>query len=76
SLSAARGALERAELRDIGGRAEREAVAIVRRALATGAAVLTRGDTAVELDLLVGAGVACAVGRFELSLPWPVTDGL
>lgn len=76
SLTAARRALERAELRDIGGRAERESVAIVRRALASGAAVTARGDTAVELDMLVGAGVACAVGRYELSLPWPEQGGL
>lgn len=76
SLTAARRALERAEFRDIGGRAERESVAIVRRALASGAAPTARGDTAVELDLLVGAGVACAVGRYELSVPWPAEGGL
>lgn len=76
SLTAARRALERAELRDIGGRAERESVAIVRRSLATGAAATARGDTAVELDLLVGVGVACAIGSYELSLPWPEQGGL
>ncbi|WKW13042.1 hypothetical protein Strain138_002356 [Pseudogemmatithrix spongiicola] len=76
TLGATRSALERAEARDIGGRAEREAVAVVRRALATGAAVLARGDTAVELDLLLGAGVACAVGARELLLPWPAAAGL
>lgn len=76
SLTAARRALDLAESRDVGGRAEREAVAVVRRALASGSAPLLRGDTAVELDLLVGVGVACAVGWRELSLPWPQAAGL
>lgn len=76
ALGASRAALERAEARDVGGRAEREAVAIVRRAIATGAAILARGDTAVELDLLLGAGVACAVGARELMLPWPAEAAL
>lgn len=76
ALGAARGSLERAEAREVGGRAEREAVAIVRRALATGAAAIARGDTAVELDLLVGVGVACSVGVHELLMPWPQDRGL
>ncbi|MBA3855079.1 MAG: hypothetical protein C0503_11740 [Gemmatimonas sp.] len=76
ALGAARAALERAEARDIGGRAEREAVAIVRRALATGAAAIARGDTAVELDLLLGVSVACAVGPRELLLPSPQGSAL
>jgi hypothetical protein len=76
ALGAARGALTRAEARDIGGRAEREAVAIVRRALENGEAVLARGDTAIELDVLLGVGVACAVGTREVWLSWPQSDGL
>lgn len=76
ALGAARGALERAERRDVGGRAEREAVAIVRRALSTGAAAVARGDTALELDLLVAAGVACGLGAQEVLLPWPQAEGL
>jgi len=76
ALGATRQALERGEARDIGGRAERESVAIVRRAIETGSAVLLRGDTAVELDLLLGSGVACAVGSRELLLPWPADRAL
>lgn len=76
ALSASRGALERAEERDVGGRAEREAVAIVRRGLATGEAAIARGDTAVEFDLLLGVGVACAIGPRELLLPSPSRSGL
>lgn len=76
SLTAARRALDAAEARDVGGRAEREAVAVVRRAVAAGSAVMLRGDTAVELDLLLGVGVACGVGWRELTLPWPRATGL
>jgi hypothetical protein len=76
SLTAARRALDLAEERDLGGRAEREAVAVVRRALATGSAATLRGDTAVDLDLLVGVGVACAVGAHEIIAPWPASGGL
>lgn len=76
ALGAARGALERAEARDLGGRAEREAVAIVRRALASGGAALARGDTAIELDLLIGTSVACGVGARQLMLPSPQAGGL
>lgn len=76
ALTAARRALDAAESRDVGGRAEREAVAVVRRALSSGAAPLLRGDTAVELDALVGIGVACGVGSRELTLPWPSENGL
>jgi type II secretory pathway pseudopilin PulG len=74
SLAAARRALEAAEERTRGGRAEREAVAIVRDALEAGAAILARGDTAVELDLLVAAAVVCDVEPGALWIP-PVHDG-
>ncbi len=76
ALLAARRGLEGAEDRARGGRAEREAVFIVRQALASGGAVLARGDTAVELDLLLGAGVACDVGPRELWLAAPRDAGL
>lgn len=75
ALTSARRALEMAEERDVGGRAEREAVAIVRRALSTGATPTVRGDTAVELDLLIGVGVACAVGSREVTMLWPSQAG-
>lgn len=58
-LGAARRALEESELRTLGGRAEREAVAVVRKAVAAGEAIVLRGDTALELDLLIGASVLC-----------------
>lgn len=71
TLAASRRALETAEDRERGGRAEREAVHIVRQALQGGEAVVLRGDTAVELDLLVGAAVVCAVETHAALVPWP-----
>lgn len=68
-LSGARRALESAEERERGGRAEREAVAVVRKAIASGGAVLLRGDTAVELDLLMGTSVLCEADERALLLP-------
>lgn len=76
ALGAARTSLERAEARDIGGRAEREAVAIVRRAVATGGAAIARGDTSIEVDLLLGVSTACGIGARDLLLPWPQERGL
>jgi hypothetical protein len=68
-LASSRRALEAAELRTIGGRAEREAVAIVRKAMEAGESIIAHGDTAVELDLLIGASVLCASESRALLLP-------
>lgn len=68
-LASTRRSLEAAELRTIGGRAEREAVAIVRKAMAAGESIVLHGDTAVELDLLIGASVVCASETRALLLP-------
>lgn len=68
-LASARRALEESELRSIGGRAEREAVAIVRKALTAGESIVLHGDTAVELDLLIGASVLCGSEVRALLLP-------
>lgn len=68
-LGSARRALEESELRSIGGRAEREAVAIVRKALRAGESIVLKGDTAVELDLLIGASVLCGSEAQALLLP-------
>ncbi len=70
-LASARRALEDSELRSIGGRAEREAVAIVRKALSAGESIVLHGDTAVELDLLIGASVLCGTEYRALVLPPP-----
>lgn len=69
ALGSARRALERSEDRASGGRAEREAVAIVSKAMAAGDAIVLHGDTAVELDLLLGVSVACGVETQALLLP-------
>lgn len=68
-LASARRALEESELRIVGGRAEREAVAIVRKALGAGETIVLRGDTAVELDMLTGASVVCGSAGRVLLLP-------
>lgn len=74
-LGSARRALEQAEEHITGGRAEREAVAIVRKAMATGDAIVLHGDTAVELDLLIGVSLLCGVETRALLLPPQRTSG-
>lgn len=68
-LASTRRSLEAAESRTVGGRAEREAVAIVRKAMLAGESIVLHGDTAVELDLLIGASVVCASETQALVLP-------
>lgn len=68
-LGSARRALESSEQRTQGGRAEREAVAIVRKAVAAGESIVLHGDTALELDLLIGASVLCGTEAQALILP-------
>jgi hypothetical protein len=69
ALTGARRSLHAAERRERAERAERDAVAILREALSTGDAVLVRGDTAVDLDVLLGVSVLCAVEPRALILP-------
>ncbi len=69
SLTSARRSLHAAERRDRAERAERDAVAILREALSAAGAVLIRGDTAVDLDVLLGASVVCAAEPRALILP-------
>ena len=76
ALLTARRALASTELTTRGGRAEREAVAVVRQALEAGAAAVARGDTAVELDLLLGAAVVCATEQGAVVVPGPASPGL
>lgn len=68
-LASTRRALEQSELRTVGGRAEREAVSIVRKALGGAEAIVLHGDTAVELDLLIGASVLCGSDERAVFLP-------
>ncbi len=76
ALQAGYEALWSLERRTRAGRAEREAVAIVRAALVAGEAVVSRGDTAVELDVLLGTGTACAVDPAAILLPAPGDSGM
>lgn len=69
ALTSARAALERAEARELGGRAEREAAGIVGKAIASGAHLEQLGDTAVELDVLIATGVVCATELRAVVLP-------
>jgi hypothetical protein len=69
ALTGARRSLYAAERRDRAERAERDAVAILREALSAGDAVLVRGDTAVDLDVLLGVSVTCGVEPRALILP-------
>jgi hypothetical protein len=68
-LASSRRALEESEMRSVGGRAEREAVAIVRKAVSAGESIVLHGDTAVELDLLIGASVLCDIEERAVLLP-------
>lgn len=77
ALSGARRALHAEERRERAARAERETVTILRKAVAMGDALLLRGDTAVDLDLLLGTSVVCDVEPMALLLPPPTpADGL
>lgn len=81
ALTGARRSLHAAERRDRAERAERDAVAVLREALGAGEAVLVRGDTAVDLDVLLGVSAVCAVESRALIIPplYPATsanDGL
>lgn len=69
ALTGARRSLHAAERRDRAERAERDAVAILREALTAGDAVLVRGDTAVDLDVLLGVSVICGIESRALLLP-------
>lgn len=73
TLSTVRGALHAAERRDRAVRAESDAVAILREAIEASDALVTRGDTAIDLDLLLGAAVVCGTETRALWLP-PATS--
>lgn len=75
ALTGARRSLHAAERRDRAERAERDAVAILREALSAGDAVLIRGDTAVDLDVLLGVSVVCAVETRALLIPPAIGAG-
>jgi hypothetical protein len=70
-LTSARRVLAGAEHRAAAERAERETIEILHRALSTGDGVVVRGDTALELDLLLGTGVVCGAEADALSMPAP-----
>lgn len=74
ALSGARRTLYASERRDRAERAERDAIAILREALTAGDAVLARGDTAIDLDVLLGVSVLCAVESRAVILPPIVGD--
>lgn len=69
ALGGARRSLFAAERRATAERAEQETLAILRDALSSADGIILRGDTAVDLDLLVGASVVCDVEPYALLLP-------
>jgi hypothetical protein len=73
-LTGARRRLEVSEHRDRTERAGREAAEVVRHVLDTGSGIVLRGDTAVEVDMLLGASVVCSVEPRAVVLP-PPRDG-
>lgn len=75
ALTGARRSLHASERRDRAERAERDAVAILREAVSAGDAVMVRGDTAVDLDVLLGVSVVCGVEPRALLLPPSVGAG-
>lgn len=69
TLRVARASAAGAERLERGLRAEREAVAVLAAALRSGGPPTLRGDTAVELDVLLGVSVACAHEPMAIVLP-------
>lgn len=75
TLRVVQASTRRAEREDRGLRAEQESVAIIAQALRLGTAWTLRGDTAVELDVLLGSAVLCAREPLALIVP-PAEQGV
>lgn len=69
TLRVAQASARRTEREERGLRAEQETVAVVAQALRLGDAPTLRGDTAVEVDLLLGSAVVCAREPMALVVP-------
>lgn len=69
TLRVSRTSAAAAERLERGVRAEREAMAVLSSALRTGGPPTLRGDTAVELDVLLGVSVICATEPRAVLLP-------
>lgn len=76
TLQAARRIAAREEALDRGLRAEREAVAILAGELRRGDVPAVLGDTALELDVLLGTSAVCGVGLRSIDLPAPAESGV
>ncbi len=69
ALTSAQRARRAAEVRERAGRAERETIAVLRTAMEQGEVIALRGDTAVDVDLLIAFGAACGVEGRAVWLP-------
>jgi hypothetical protein len=69
ALSGARRTLRASESRDVAERASVEAVGVLRAALESGNVFALRGDTAVELDLLIAVAPICGIEPRAVLLP-------
>lgn len=69
ALTGARRSMRAEERRERASRAEREAVALLREAITAGDGILLRGDTAVDLDVLLGTSVLCGLETRAILLP-------
>jgi hypothetical protein len=75
ALTAARRSLRAAEQRDVAERAALETVGVLRAALETGSVLALRGDTAVDLDLLLAVAPICGIETRAVFLPAATTIG-
>jgi len=75
ALTGARRSLRASEVRDVAERASLEAVGVLRAALEGGAVLALRGDTAIDLDLLIAVAPVCLIEPRAVWLPAPATAG-
>jgi hypothetical protein len=73
ALGGARRTLRASETRDVAERASLEAVGVLRAALESGNVFAVRGDTAIELDLLIAVAPICGIEPRAVLLPPAVT---
>lgn len=69
ALSGARRSLRASEQRDVAERAALDAVGVLRAALESGSVLALRGDTAVDLDLLMVVAPVCGIEPRAVWLP-------
>jgi hypothetical protein len=74
-LTGARRSLRASEARDVAERGSVEAVGVLRAALESGRVIALRGDTAIDLDLVIALAPVCQIEPRALWLPPQETIG-